>query len=67
MNEPPRQLPSVSKAMASMSAMPTPSARPPWIWPSTIIGLMRGPQSSTAMKRRTDTWPVPESTSTTAM
>ena len=29
--------------MACISAMPMPSARPPWIWPSTIIGLMRGP------------------------
>ena len=30
-----------------------PSARPPCTWPSTIIGLIRGPQSSTAMNRRT--------------
>ena len=67
MNEPPRQLPSSSKAISCISAMPTPSARPPWIWPSTIIGLMRTPQSSTAMKRRTLTSPVPGSTSTTQM
>ena len=67
MNEPLRQLPSSSKAMSCISAMPTPSARPPWIWPSTIIGLMRTPQSSTAMKRRTLTLPVPGSTSTTQM
>ena len=57
MNEPLRQLPCSSKAMCCISAMPTPSARPPWIWPSTIIGLMRTPQSSTAMKRRTLTSP----------
>ncbi len=67
MNEPPRLLPSSSNAMTSMSAIPMPSARPPWTWPSTIIGLMRGPQSSTAMNRRTFTWPVPGSTSTTQM
>ena len=59
MNDPPRQLPSSSNAMTSISAMPMPSARPPWIWPSTIIGLIRVPQSSTAMKRRTFTAPVP--------
>ena len=53
MNDPPRLLPSSSNAMSSMSAMPTPSARPPCTWPSTIIGLMRVPQSSTAMNRRT--------------
>jgi hypothetical protein len=41
--------------------------RPPWIWPSTIIGLMMLPQSSTAMKRRTFTSPVPRSMSTTQM
>ena len=67
MSEPPRQLPSSSNAMSSISAMPTPSVRPPWTWPSMIIGLMRVPQSSTAMKRRTLTWPVPGSTSTTQM
>ena len=67
MNEPPRQLPSSSNAISCISAIPTPSARPPWIWPSMIIGLIRVPQSSTAMKRRTFTWPVPGSTSTTQM
>ncbi len=67
MNEPPRWLPSSSNAMTCISAMPTPSARPPCTWPSTIIGLIRGPQSSTAMNRRTLTWPVPGSTSTTQM
>ena len=67
MNEPPRQLPCSSKAISSISAMPTPSARPPWIWPSTIIGLIRTPQSSTAMKRRTLTCAVPGSMSTTQM
>ena len=37
------------------------------IWPSTIIELMRLPQSSTAMKRRSWISPVPGSTSTTQM
>ena len=67
MNDPPRQLPSSSNAMTSISAMPTPSASPPCTWPSTIIGLIRVPQSSTAMNRRTFTSPVPGSTSTTQM
>ena len=67
MNDELRQLPSSSNVMTSISAMPTPSARPPWIWPSTIIGLMRTPQSSTAMKRLTVTWAVSGSMSTTAM
>ena len=67
MNEPLRQLPSSSKVITSISAIPTPSARPPWIWPSTIIGLIRTPQSSTAMKRRTFTCAVSGSMSTTAM
>ena len=67
MNDPPRQLPSSSKSMISMSAMPTPSARPPCTWPSMIIGLIRVPQSSTATNRRTLTSPVPGSMSTTQM
>jgi len=67
MNDEFRQLPASSKVMTSISAIPTPSASPPWIWPSTIIGLIRTPQSSTAMKRRTLTWAVPGSMSTTAM
>jgi hypothetical protein len=67
MNDPFRQLPSSSNVMTSISAMPMPSARPPWIWPSTIIGLIRTPQSSTAMKRRTVTCAVSGSMSTTAM
>ena len=67
MNDPLRQLPSSSNVMTSISAMPTPSARPPWICPSTIIGLIRTPQSSTAMKRRTLTSAVSGSMSTTAM
>ncbi len=37
------------------------------IWPSTIIGLIRTPQSSTAMKRRTLTSAVSGSMSTTQM
>ena len=53
--------------MNSISAMPTPSASPPWTWPSMIIGLIRVPQSSTATNRRTFTLPVPGSTSTTQM
>ena len=65
MSEPPRQLPSSSKAICSMSAIPTPSVSPPWTWPSTIIGLIRTPQSSTATNRRTVTAAVPGSTSTT--
>ncbi len=67
MKEFPTQLPSSSNAITCISAIPTPSARPPWTCPSTIIGLMRGPQSSTAMNRRTSTSPVPGSTSTTQM
>ena len=55
MNEELRQLPSSSKEISSISAIPMPSASPPWIWPSTTIGLIRTPQSSTAMKRRTVT------------
>ena len=53
--------------MISISAMPTPSVSPPCTWPSMIIGLMRVPQSSTAMNRRTFTSAVPGSTSTTQM
>ena len=67
MSDPPRQLPSSSKAISSISAMPTPSVSPPCTWPSMIIGLMRVPQSSTAMNRRTVTLPVPGSMSTTQM
>ena len=67
MYDPPRHVPSSSNAITSISAMPIPSVSPPWTWPSTIIGLMRLPQSSTAMKRRTLTWPVPGSMSTTQM
>ena len=67
MNVPLRQLPPSSNVITSISAIPTPSARPPWIWPSTIIGLIRIPQSSTAMKRRTLTAAVSASMSTTAM
>jgi len=65
MNEPPRQFPSWSNAMTSIRAMPIPSASPPCTWPSTIIGLIRTPQSSTATNRLTVTLPVPGSTSTT--
>ncbi len=44
-----------------------PIVSPPWIWPSTIIGLMMLPQSSTATNRRILTSPVPRSMSTTQM
>ncbi len=44
-----------------------PMVSPPWICPSTIIGLMTFPQSSTARKRRIFTSPVPRSMSTTQM
>ncbi len=67
MNVPARLLPSSSYVMASYSAGARPIDRPPWIWPSTIIGLMMLPQSSTATNRRTWTWPVPLSMSTTQM
>ena len=40
MSEAPRQLPAASNASCSISAIPTPSVRPPWTWPSTIIGLI---------------------------
>jgi hypothetical protein len=45
--------------ISSYSAGARPIVSPPWIWPSTIIGLMMLPQSSTATKRRTLTSPVP--------
>ena len=50
----------------SISAWATPWAIPPWIWPSTIIGLSTVPASSTATCRRSTTLPVSVSTSTTA-
>ena len=59
------QLPFSSKVICSMAAIPNPSHRPPWIWPSTIIGLILTPQSSTATIRRTFHTPVSGSTSTT--
>src|SRR6516165_3287292 len=43
-----------------------PWATPPWICPSTIIGLIRRPASSTTTNRLICTWPVAISTSTTA-
>jgi hypothetical protein len=58
------QLPSSSKVMSSMAAMANPSVSPPMIWPSTIIGLIRTPQSSTATIRLTFHCPVPRSIST---
>ena len=59
------QLPSSSNVICSIAAIPNPSHRPPWIWPSTIIGLMRTPQSSTATTLLTFHTPVSASTSTT--
>ena len=44
-----------------------PCASPPWTWPSTSIGLMMMPQSSTETKRSSLTSPVSGKTSTTAM
>ena len=67
MNDAFMQLPCSSNEIISISACPMPSASPPWIWPSTTSGLIRTPQSSTAMKRRQCTWPVPGSMSTTEM
>ena len=43
------------------------SVSPPMICPSTIIGLIRTPQSSTATTRSTSQTPVCGSTSTVAM
>ena len=63
----PMQLPSSSKVMNCIEDAANPSVRPPWIWPSTIIGLMRTPQSSRATMRRTFHTPVSGSTSTTTM
>ena len=39
----------VVDAPPSISAWPMPWATPPWTWPSTIIGLMSLPKSSTAV------------------
>src|SRR5439155_6016582 len=41
--------PSSSYTAISCSASPTPWTTPPCTWPSTIMGLICGPQSSTAM------------------
>ena len=37
----PMQLPSSSNVISSIAAIAKPSVRPPMIWPSTIIGLIR--------------------------
>src|SRR5256884_5266679 len=42
-----------------------PCATPPWIWPSTIIGLITRPQSCTTTYRLISTCAVSGSTSTT--
>ena len=67
MKLPPWMLPCSSYVICSYSAGARPIVRPPWICPSTIIGLMIVPQSSTATKRRIFTSPVPRSMSTTQM
>ena len=67
MNVPARLLPCSSYGISSYSAGARPIVRPPWICPSTIIGLMMLPQSSMATNRRIFTWPVPRSMSTTQM
>jgi hypothetical protein len=51
----------------SSSAWPMPCTRPPCTWPSTIIGLMMVPKSSTAVKRSTRVTPVAGSISTSQM
>ena len=38
---------------SSISARPRPCATPPWIWPSTWVGLMARPTSCAATMRRT--------------
>ncbi len=63
----PTQLPSASKVMNCMLAMANASVSPPMIWPSTIIGLIRTPQSSTATTLSTSHTPVCGSTSTVTM
>ena len=40
---------------------------PPWIWPSTSIGLIARPTSCAATIRRTSVVPSSRSTSTTAI
>src|SRR3972149_2657538 len=55
----PMQLPSSSKVISSMAAIAYPSVRPPMICPSTIIGLIRTPQSSTAPTRGGFNCPAP--------
>ena len=67
MNDPARLFPSSSYGISSYSAGPSPCVSPPWICPSTIMGLMMFPQSSTATNRLTLTSPVPRSMSTTQM
>ena len=61
----PMQLPSSSNVIHCIDDIANPSVSPPWICPSTIIGLMRTPQSSSAIIRRTFHTPVSASTSTT--
>src|SRR3989442_1483240 len=66
MSVPVRSWPPSSYTTRSSSASPIPCATPPWTWPSTIMGLITGPQSSTRAYRLIATRPVSGSTSTTA-
>src|SRR5258708_4901698 len=45
-----RSWPLSSYTAPSSNAWPMPWARPPWTWPSTIIGLISRPKSSAATK-----------------
>jgi hypothetical protein len=58
---------SLSYTQFSSSAWPMPCTSPPCTWPSTIIGLMMVPKSSTAVKRSTRTSAVCLSISTSQM
>ncbi len=49
-----------------MRAIPSPWRMPPWIWPSTSVGLIARPTSWAATTRRTFTVPSSTSTSTSA-
>ena len=61
----PMQLPSSSNVIHCIDDIAKPSVSPPWICPSTIIGLIRTPQSSSATMRRTFHSPVSRVDSTT--
>ena len=50
--------PSSSWICSSLSTAPRPCTEPPTTWPSASSGLTIRPASSTAISRRTRTWPV---------